>query len=101
MAQRVKRTRHASAVQDGADTNTPIPGSFPHHHHHGTNHIYSHDLHSNSSILLADDEESLAGSPDEADGELHQPNYLPNYSQLVDCDQTHKLFLLYAVFEAF
>jgi hypothetical protein len=69
MAQRVKQ----AAVQDGADTDALIPGSFPqhHHHHHSTNSIHSHDSRdSSSSLLLADDEDSLAGSLDEADGEF-------------------------------
>jgi hypothetical protein len=70
MAQRVKQATRSRAVQDGADTDALIPGSFPPPHHHSTNSIYSRDCDSNSSLLLADDEDSLAGSPDEADGEL-------------------------------
>ena len=73
MAQRVKQVttrERASVVQDGADTDAPIPGSFPQHRHDidGTNRTYSYDSHSSSS--LADDEGSSAGSSDEADGEL-------------------------------
>jgi hypothetical protein len=63
-----------------------IPGSFPHHRRHGTNSIYSHDSHDSSSSLLADDEESSAGSPDEADHELCYPHYLPNNSQPLDLE---------------
>jgi hypothetical protein len=72
MAQRMKQaTRSARAVQDGADTDALIPGSFPHHYRHGTNSIYPHDSQDlSSSSLLADDEDSSAGSPDEVDGEL-------------------------------
>jgi phage-related tail fiber protein len=72
---RVKQASRTHAVQDGTgtDTDAPIPepatSSFRHRpHRHGTNSIYTHD--SGSSSLLADDEDSLAGSPDEADGEL-------------------------------
>jgi len=77
MARRVKQATRTRAIQDGADTDALIPGSFPspHHRHprHGTSSIHtpdSHDSESGSSLLLADDEDSSAGSPDEADGEL-------------------------------
>ncbi|KAH9172230.1 hypothetical protein EDB89DRAFT_1906340 [Lactarius sanguifluus] len=39
--------------------------SFCHHQHHSTKYTHSHN--SNSSILLADDEDDEAGSPDEVD----------------------------------
>jgi hypothetical protein len=92
MAQRVKhrqatltgkrRAVHQEA-QDHADA--LVPGSFP---HHGTDSIYSHDSHDSSS-LLADDEDSLDGSPDEADGELRLPHCLPNNSQPVVLEAPH------------
>ena len=52
----------------GADTDALIPSGFS--HHHGTNGIYSHDPHDSSALSGANDEDSSAGSPDEADGEL-------------------------------
>lgn len=74
MAKQVKQATQTHAVQDGADTDALIPGSFPgsfYHHRSSTNSTYSlNSLDSSSSSLLADDEDSLAGSPDEADGEL-------------------------------
>jgi hypothetical protein len=88
MAPRVQRTTRTHPVQDGTDT-VPEPelaatGSSircrRHHLHHGTNSIYTHN--SSSSLFLADDEDSSAGSPDEADGKLCQPHYLHNNAQL-------------------
>ena len=81
MAPRATRTR---AVQDSTDTapGPELATSRHQHLHHSTNNIYTHN--SSSSLFLADDEGSLAGSADEADahGELHQPYYVPNNAQL-------------------
>lgn len=87
MAQRMKRA--VRAVQDGMGTGALIPepelatSSFQRNPQlrHDTSGIYTHD--SSSSLFLADDEDSLAGSHDEADGELCQPHNLPNKSQPV------------------
>jgi hypothetical protein len=72
---RVKQASRTRAVQDGTgtdtDTLTPEPASSSFRHRrrpHGTKSIHTHN--SGSSSLLADDEDSLAGSPDEAYGEL-------------------------------
>ena len=77
MAQRVKKAPH---VQDhDADTDAPVPGSFPRYGHHRTDSISSHDSHDSSS-MLADDEDGLAESPGEAGGELCLSHALSNNS---------------------
>jgi len=86
MAQQVKQASHMCMVQDSIDIDTLIPSSFP-YHCHGTNNIYSYDSHNLSqSLLLADNEDSSAGSPNKADNKLCQLHYLPNNSQLVDLE---------------
>ena len=80
MAQRVKKATRTRHVQDhDADTDAPVPGSFPRYGHHRTDSISSHDSHDSNS-MLADDEDSLAESPDEADGELCLSHSLSNNS---------------------
>src|SRR5258708_10789624 len=91
MAQQVKQaTRADTDALPHALPKEPAT-SFRYHHqlHHGTNSLYTHN--SSSSSLLADDEDedSLAGSPDEADGELHQSHCLCNNSQLGDLGAPH------------
>lgn len=88
MAQQVKQATHAvhnsGTDTDATDAESELATSrFRHHRHlrHGKNPIYTHK--SSSSLLLADDEDDLAGSPDEGDGELRQPHYRPNNSQPV------------------
>ena len=74
MAQRMKRLATQYGVQDSTGTAAqfepePATSSFRHRcPRHGTNGIYTHN--SSSSLFLADDEDSSAGSPDEANGEF-------------------------------
>jgi hypothetical protein len=84
MAQVKQAFSTSRAAQDATGdvaTTTTSTSSFHrrrrrrHHSGHGTNRLYTHD--SGSSLLLADDEGSLAGSHGEADGELRLPTFCP------------------------